>query len=187
MVRLVSLSSTTSTRTPRSTSGTGRTGRAARASRSVNQNVLPRPSSLSTPISPPISPTSRLEIARPSPEAPGVPLHGPRHVGVDQRRELETLGGGARGVDDHRVVEHGAQVELADVELELARLDLGEVEDVVDDRQQVFGTATDRAEEVALLGAEGRLQEQVRHAEDAVHRRADLVAHVGQELGLEPG
>ena len=31
------------------------------------------------------------------------------------------------------------------------------------------------------LGAQGKL----RHTDDAVHGRADLVAHVGQELGLE--
>ena len=36
----------------------------------MNQNVLPRPGVLSSPISPPMSSTSRLEIARPSPVPP---------------------------------------------------------------------------------------------------------------------
>ena len=30
------------------------------------------------------------------------------------------------------------------------------------------------------------VEQQLGHADDAVHRRADLVAHVGEELGLEP-
>ena len=30
-----------------------------------------------------------------------------------------------------------------------------------------------------------RVQQQVRHARDGIHRRADLVAHVGEELGLD--
>ena len=39
----------------------------------------------------------------------------------------------------HRVADGIAQVEVDRVELELARLDLGEVEDVVDDGQQRIG------------------------------------------------
>ena len=35
-------------------------------------------------------------------------------------------------------------------------------------------------------GREVGVQGQLGHAEDAVHRRADLVAHVRQELGLGP-
>ena len=44
---------------------------------SVNQNVLPLPSSLSTPISPPWARTTSRAIERPSP-APPPPLSGPR-------------------------------------------------------------------------------------------------------------
>ena len=40
--------------------------------------------------------------------------------------------------------------------------------------------------EATLLARERRVQQQRRHANDAVHRRTDLVAHVGQELGLRP-
>ena len=37
---------------------------------------------------------------------------------------------------------------------------------------------------LALLRAQVGEQEQLGHADDAVHRRADLVAHVGEELAL---
>eukprot|EP01036_Dinobryon_divergens_P041677 gene41676-55263_t len=39
---------------------------------------------------------------------------------------------------------------------------------------------------VVLLRAEAAAQRQMGHAEDGVHRRADLVAHVGQEIALGP-
>jgi hypothetical protein len=39
-------------------------------SRTVNQNVLPAPTSVSTPIRPPISSASWREMARPSPVPP---------------------------------------------------------------------------------------------------------------------
>ena len=38
---------------------------------------------------------------------------------------------------------------------------------------------------VALLGVELGVEQQLGHADDAVHRRADLVAHVGEELALD--
>ena len=69
-------------------------------------------------------------------------------------------------------------------EVDLAGLDLREVEDVVDDRQQRVARRADRVGVVALLGVELRLGEQAAHADDRVHRRADLVAHRGQERAL---
>ena len=41
-----------------------------------------------------------------------------------------------------------------------------------------------RIRAVALLGVERRVQQQTRHADDAVHRRAQFMAHVGQEFAL---
>ena len=70
------------------------------------------------------------------------------------------------------------------LELELARLDLREVEDVVEDREQRLGRRLDGRQAVALLGGQLAVERQLGHAEDAVHRRPDFVAHVGEELAL---
>ncbi len=75
------------------------------------------------------------------------------------------------------------------LELELAGLDLRQVEDVVDHLQQVprgvadLARARSRCSRVVRVAAQ-----QVGQADDGVHRRADLVAHVGQEgaLGTRP-
>ena len=90
---------------------------------------------------------------------------------------------GERGDRADDVVE----LEVGGLEVELAGLDLGEIEDVVDDRQQRGAGVVDLADVVALLGVERRLEGEVRQADDGVHRRADLVAHVRQELGLHLG
>ena len=74
--------------------------------------------------------------------------------------------------------------EVGGFDVELAGLDLGEVEDVVDDRQQRRAGVVDLADVVALLGGERRLEGEVRQADDGVHRRADLVAHVREEHRL---
>ena len=66
-------------------------------------------------------------------------------------------------------------------------LDLGEIEHGVDQLQQVLAGRVDLPEVVGeLLGAEvgGVLLEHLAVADDGVERRAQLVRHVGQELGL---
>ena len=70
--RFVALSSTTSTWLPRiSAVGSAATGAASSfGNRSLNENSEPRPSALTRPISPPISSTSRFEMASPSPVPP---------------------------------------------------------------------------------------------------------------------
>ena len=69
---------------------------------------------------------------------------------------------------------------------DLLRLDLREVEDVVDDRQQVIGGLGHGIREASLAIVETRLAQQLGHAHDAVHGRADLVAHRGEEFALRP-
>ncbi len=54
-------------------------------------------------------------------------------------------------------------------------------------RQQRRAGVVDLADVVALLGIERGLEREVREADDGVHRRADLVAHVGEELALGLG
>ena len=66
-----------------------------------------------------------------------------------------------------------------------ARLDLGEVQNVVDHPHQVFTIAMDRMDVVlSVLLAQRVVLEKVCEPEDRVHRRADLMAHVGEEITL---
>jgi hypothetical protein len=78
------------------------------------------------------------------------------------------------------------QVEVHLLEVDAAGLDLREVQDVVDDLEQRAPRLVDHLGVLALLGRERRVEQQPRHPDHAVHRRADLVAHVGHELRLEP-
>jgi len=78
------------------------------------------------------------------------------------------------------------EIKVDRLEVELAGLDLGDVQDVVDDEQQVVGRVPDGLQVVALLALEAGLQGYLGHADDGVHGRADLVAHLGQELALGP-
>ena len=86
-----------------------------------------------------------------------------------------------------RVAQVFAEVEAELLQLEPARLDLGEIENVVDDRQQVLARVEHRAGILPLPRAsEVAFQQEFRHAHDGVQGRADFVAHIGQEVALGP-
>ncbi len=80
------------------------------------------------------------------------------------------------------LLHHGPQLKFHRLHPHLARLNLREIQDVVDDAQQAFRAARDHVPDVALLRIQPCVHEQARHANDPVHRRADFVTHVGQKL-----
>jgi hypothetical protein len=72
-------------------------------------------------------------------------------------------------------------------DLHLAGFDLRQIQDVGDELEQVGARRVDRAHELELLVGQVALivlGQQVRQDQQAVERRAELVAHVGQELRL---
>ena len=89
---------------------------------------------------------------------------------------------GAQALIDQRL-----ERELERPHLHAAGLDLGQVEHVVDQPEQMVGAGQDLLEIAVLaLGQEilAAAHDQPGEADDRVHRRPQLVAHVGQELGL---
>ena len=116
------------------------------------------------------------------------------HPGGDMDEEFQALLVGLEANHGGDVAEDVVEPEGDVLHLQLVGLDLGKVEDVVDDAKQGVAGPLDLLQVVALLGGQFGLEGQVGHADDGVHRRADLVAHVGQEqalglgcrLGLQP-
>ena len=85
-------------------------------------------------------------------------------------------------------VAHGLE-DLVDVDLGIfvfqrAGLDLVHVEHVVDELLEQLGVCLDDCAEFLLLFRVGGVHEEFREPEYGVERRADLVAHVGEERGL---
>jgi hypothetical protein len=125
------------------------------------------------------------------PQSGHITHHGRRHGAgtgcghVDD--EFKPFFSGAGRGDIACFFDSVAQVERLRLQFELARLDLGEVQDVVDHREQLVAGDADRLKVVALLGIQRGLGQQGTHAYHTVERRADLMAHGRQEGGLGPG
>ncbi len=103
-------------------------------------------------------------------------------LGFDE--QMDTLGPGAFGKDRGDIGQEAVDDHGCFLQDELPGFYLGDIEDVVDDSQQVPGRCVYRVESFYLLGGDAFASKQVRHADDAVHRRADFMAHVGEEGAL---
>ena len=106
------------------------------------------------------------------------------YVVVDHRAHGDPAFGGLCRHQADDALQSCAELEGSLDEVELARLDLREVQAVIEQTQQHVGRLAHNAQGVALLLVERRVEHEVQHADDAVHGGADLVAHVGEELAL---
>ena len=119
-------------------------------------------------------------------QAHGVAGEVVRHGGVHLQGELELFVVGTRPQQVHGFVEGVSQAERYMLELQLARLQLGEVEDVVDDAEQVARRLLYGLHVVGLTRCQAGFEQLAGEADDAVERGAQLVGHVGQKLGFDP-
>ena len=114
----------------------------------------------------------------------GVAQQPLRQVGRDKYRKLHCARVGECQNQLHRALGHLAQAGGNALDFQLAGLDFGEIQNVVQDVQQSHGRVLNGAQHALLFGQEGSGLQDVDHADDAIHGRADLVAHVGQEFGF---
>ena len=128
----------------------------------------------------------REQVEDDLPDPPLVPRDDVE-AAVPVERDLDAFGRGL--LTNHRdaALEGVLERERRDLQLDLAGLDLGQVEDVVDEGQQVVPRGEDVVEVLGLLRvhvADHSLAQHLREADDRVERRPQLVRHVGEEVRL---
>ena len=106
------------------------------------------------------------------------------HLGLHGVYQLQPLLMGAHRQDLNHLVYREAQGEILGRQGKLAGFDLGEVEHLVDKVQQAVGREFDHGQLFALGQFEGGVEQEFGQTDNGVHRRADLVAHVGEKLAL---
>ena len=98
--------------------------------------------------------------------------------------ERQSFLAGPHGKDVRDLIQHSPQAERGGFQFQFARLDLGRVQQVVQERQEQVGRPPGGLQAV-LDGRVDRLpQRHVDHAQDGVHGRAQFVAHIRQEPAL---
>jgi hypothetical protein len=114
----------------------------------------------------------------------GSPRTGSRTPGSMCRCRRRPLDSAERSISCSTPSSSSRRLNGRGFQLELVGLELGIVEDVVDDPQQLLRGAVGRAHQLVLVGLQPGGQQQVEHRHDAVERGADLVAHGGEEFAL---
>ena len=82
------------------------------------------------------------------------------------------------------MIEQATQFGLFEMQFEAAGLDLGEIQDVVDDAEQTLCGAVRGLGEASLTRCQSAAEEQLGHAEHTVHRRSDFMAHGGEKFAF---
>ena len=104
-----------------------------------------------------------------------------RELGIDVQVQRQPLGVclvDELGMD---IAQDLGDVHAQALQLQFARLDLGQVQHVVDDAQQVLAGPLNLLQVTVLDVTLRRGERQMGQTDDGIHRRADFVAHVGQE------
>ncbi len=104
-----------------------------------------------------------------------------RRGGAERGGDLDALALGARREQFDDALGEPAQIDRLDDEIESARLDLGQIEDLVDQRDERAPRAADRFHVACVFGIKRGVPQQVGHAENAADRGADFVAHRRQK------
>src|SRR5216684_493498 len=117
-------------------------------------------------------------------DPPGISLHRLRNLGIYKRHHRQALGLRPRSEEIRLPLDQRKEIEVDDLQIQAACLYFRKVEYVVDDCQESIPRVQSRLAVLALLWIEGSVNQQIRHSNDAIERRAKLVAHVGDEIAL---
>ena len=116
--------------------------------------------------------------------AQGIAQQQNRHLGWARDHQLQPLFRGPHADQGGHVVEHVVQTENQVLKFQFGGLDLGQIQNVVDDAEKVLRGGFELGQVVALRGRQAGVLQQVGHANHGVQGRANLVAHCGQEAAL---
>ncbi|MNS45936.1 hypothetical protein D3C72_784170 [compost metagenome] len=104
--------------------------------------------------------------------------------GRDLDEELQPLVAGGGGVELGRFLDGAGQVVGFVAQLQPARFDARQIEDVTEQGLERAAGRVDQVQHLALTLVQIGAGQGLGHADDAVQGRANLVAHIGQELAL---
>src|SRR5215469_16357223 len=110
-----------------------------------------------------------------------------RQIDLYMAPQLQFFLVSTRGKKSYCVFEDVTETEVSLVEFKLPGLDLRKIEQVIDQREQGVRGILDRAQIFALVAGERSTQRKLGHPHNRMHRGANFMAHVGEELALRLG
>src|SRR6202035_4017052 len=104
--------------------------------------------------------------------------------GLDKAGQLDLFRLGSLRQRLERPLEHIVQIEVKILKRQFVSFQLREIEDVVDHHEQRVAARANRLGKVTLFIRERGIEQEIGHSDHAVHRCANFMAHVGEEIAL---
>ena len=117
-------------------------------------------------------------------EADWIRFNKGRTLRIDIDQQFETLCMSFRGNHFGHSLDDLFERAIDVFDFEFTRLNFREVENIIDELEQGLCTLLNRMAVLTLLLVELGLQQQLIHADNAIHGRTDFVAHIGEKLAL---
>ena len=121
------------------------------------------------------------EIDQDLPQTSHIAFDARGHIVIHDVGDVESFFDGAASREVQCGFDAFTQVKGLVFHIHLARFDLAEVEDVIDDGEQCIARVADGLSVVALFLVQFGIHQKTAHSNDRVHRCADLVTDRGQE------
>ena len=109
-----------------------------------------------------------------------------RTLPIHAIRELDAFVGGICGKYIERFFHDRADVRFAQLEFDFPGFDFGEIQNISENTEQRLPARSDDGRKFALFIVELRIEQQGGHADDAIHRRTNFVAHGRQKFRFGP-
>ena len=87
----------------------------------------------------------------------------------------------------HRMGKNILQPEFNSFQAEFSGLNLGKIQNIIDDSQKRLRRLLDFMHIIPLVFIQIGFERKIGHTDNCVHRGSDLVAHIGQKERLGPG
>ena len=117
-------------------------------------------------------------------ESSGISPHISWYVCRNVAQELDSFFICTQSQRPQRFFQTIVQVEVGDLQIHLSGLDFGEIENFVDYCEERICRRLNNLKILALLYFRMTVESQISHANHAIQRSTDLVAHIGQKFTL---
>ncbi len=121
------------------------------------------------------------EVQKHLPQTHRVGVHDSRRRSADRGGDLQPLALRARRHQLDHALDEVTQVDRRHGQVQSTGIHSGEIEDLIDQRDQGLARTVNRLDITRVLRAEGGAPQQLRHPENAAQGRADLMPHGGEK------
>ena len=101
---------------------------------------------------------------------------------MGRSHQLQALFAGLGMEQGQDVINQVENIDLADLDFQLAGFNLGEIENIIDHCQQTAARLYDRIGVTLGFGRQRLRRQQLCHHHHTIHWRSDFVAHGGQKV-----